>query len=58
MIIRNAISLVISPGGESLVNTNGEADNTCIAFFPDDSAGAIAEAKWIVEFSEFDRLVQ
>jgi DNA-directed RNA polymerase specialized sigma24 family protein len=57
MVIRNAINIVMGQGGESLVNTNDEADNMCIVFFPDDSVGAIAEAKWIVECSEFDRLV-
>ena len=41
MVIRNAISLVMGPEGESFVNTNDDADNGLIAFSPDDSRGAI-----------------
>jgi DNA-directed RNA polymerase specialized sigma24 family protein len=57
MVIRNAISLIIDPGGHSFVDTNDDADNESIAFFPDDSLGAIAESELIFNLPEFDRLV-
>lgn len=57
MVIRNAISLVMGLGGQSFVNTNDDADNGLIAFFPDDSPGAIAESKSILGLPEFDRFV-
>ena len=57
MVIRNAISLVMSPEGPSFINTIEEADNGSIAFFPDDSVGAIAAAESIFDLPEFDRLV-
>jgi DNA-directed RNA polymerase specialized sigma24 family protein len=57
MVIRNAISLVMGLGGQSFVNTNDDADNGLIAFFPDDSLGAIAESKSILGLPEFDRFV-
>jgi DNA-directed RNA polymerase specialized sigma24 family protein len=57
MVIRNAISLVMSPGGQSFVNTNDDADNGLIAFSPDDSLGAIAESASILDLPEFDRFV-
>ena len=41
MVIRKAISLVMGPEGESLVNTNDHADSGFIAFSPDDSPGAM-----------------
>ncbi len=57
MIIRNAISLVMGPGGQSFVNTNDDADNGLIAFSPDDSLGAFAESESIFDLPEFDRFV-
>ena len=57
MIIRNAISLVIGPESQSFVNTNDDADNGLIAFFPDDPLGAIAESESIFDLPEFDRFV-
>ena len=57
MIIRNAISLVIGPESQSFVNTNDDADNGVIAFFPDDPLGAIAESESIFDLPEFDRFV-
>jgi len=57
MVIRNAISLIIKPGGHSFVNTSDDADNWLIAFFPDDSLGAVAESESIVDLPEFDRFV-
>jgi hypothetical protein len=57
MVIRNAISLVIGPEGQSFVNTYDEADSELIAFFPDDSLGAIAESESICDLPEFDRFV-
>ena len=57
MVIRNAISLVMSPGGQSFVNTNDDADNGLIAFSPDDSLGAIAGSASILDLPEFDRFV-
>jgi hypothetical protein len=57
MVIRNAISLVIGPGGQSLINTNDDADNGSIAFFSDDSLGAMAESESIFDLPEFDRFV-
>jgi hypothetical protein len=57
MVIRNAISLVMSPGDQSFVNTNDAADNGLIAFSPDDSLGAIATSESILDLPEFDRFV-
>jgi DNA-directed RNA polymerase specialized sigma24 family protein len=57
MVICNAISLVIGPEGQSFVNTYDETDNELIAFFPDDSFGAIAESESICDLPEFDRFV-
>jgi DNA-directed RNA polymerase specialized sigma24 family protein len=57
VVIRNAISLVMCPEGQSFVNTNDDADNGLIAFSPDDSLGAIAECEAILGLPEFERLV-
>ena len=57
MVIRNAISLVMGPGGQSFVNTNDDADNGLSTFSPDGSLGAIAEAESILRLPEFDRFV-
>jgi hypothetical protein len=57
VVIRNAISLVIGSGGQSFVNSNDDADNGLIAFFPDDSPGATAESESIFDLPEFDRFV-
>jgi DNA-directed RNA polymerase specialized sigma24 family protein len=57
MVIRNAISLVIGPGGQSFINPNDDEDNGSIAFFSDDSLGALAEYESNFDLPEFDRLV-
>jgi DNA-directed RNA polymerase specialized sigma24 family protein len=57
MVIRNAISLVIGPGGQSFINPNDDADNGSIAFFSDDSLGAMAESESIFDLPECDRFV-
>ena len=57
VIIRNAISLVMGPGGHSFVDTNREADNGLIAFSSDDWLGAISESKAILNLPELDRFV-
>jgi DNA-directed RNA polymerase specialized sigma24 family protein len=56
-VIRNAISLVMRPEGQSFVNTNDDADNGLIAFSPDDSLGAIATSEPILDLPELDRFV-
>jgi hypothetical protein len=57
MVIRNAISLVMGTGGQSFVNTTGDADNGSIAFPPDDSLGAIDTSESILDLPEFERFV-
>jgi hypothetical protein len=57
MIVRNAIGLVFGPEGQSFVNTSDDSDSGLIAFFPDDSPGAIAESESILDFPELDRFV-
>jgi hypothetical protein len=57
MVIRNAISLVMGPGGQSFVDTNDNADNGLIDFSLDDSLGAIAESESVLHLPEFDRFV-
>jgi DNA-directed RNA polymerase specialized sigma24 family protein len=57
MVIRNAINLVMGPGGESFVNTNDDADTGLVAFSPDDSLGLIAESESILDLPELDRFV-
>jgi hypothetical protein len=57
MVICNAISLIMRPGGRSFVNTNDDADNGLIAFSPDDSLGAIAESESVLDPPEFDQFV-
>jgi hypothetical protein len=57
MVIRNAISLVIGPGGQSFINPNDDADSGPIAFFSDDLLGALAESESILDLPEFDRFV-
>jgi hypothetical protein len=56
-VIRNAIGLVMCPGGDSLVNANDDVDSRSIAFSQDDSPGAIAESKSILDLPELDRFV-
>jgi DNA-directed RNA polymerase specialized sigma24 family protein len=57
MVIRNAISLVMGPGGRSFVNTNDDADDGFVAFSPDDSLGVIAASGSILDLPEFERFV-
>jgi DNA-directed RNA polymerase specialized sigma24 family protein len=57
MVIRNAISLVMDPGGESFVNANDDADNGLIALSQDDTPGATAESESILDLPELDRFV-
>ena len=57
MVIRNAISLVMGPGGESFVSTNDGADNGLVAFSPDDLPDAIGEYESILDLPELDRFV-
>ena len=57
MVIRNAISLVMCPGGKPPVNTNKTADNGLIGFSIEDSLGACAVSESILDLPEFDRFV-
>jgi DNA-directed RNA polymerase specialized sigma24 family protein len=57
MVIRNAISLVMNPGGQSLVNTNDDVDQGLTEFSPDDSPGAITTSESILDLPELDRFV-
>jgi DNA-directed RNA polymerase specialized sigma24 family protein len=57
MVIRKAISLVMGPERELFVNTNDDADNGFIAFFPDDLLDPIAQSESILDLPEFDRFV-
>jgi DNA-directed RNA polymerase specialized sigma24 family protein len=57
MVIRNAISLVMGPGGRSFVTTNDDADDGFVAFSPDDSLGAIAASESILDLPVFERFV-
>jgi hypothetical protein len=57
MVIRNAMSLIMGPGGRSFVNTNDDADNGLIALSLDDSLGAIAESESVLDLPEFDQFV-
>ena len=57
VVIRNAISLVMSPEAESFGNKSDDADNGLFAFSHDDSLSAIAECKWILNLPELDRFV-
>ena len=57
MVIRNAISLVMGPGGKPSVNTNNDADNGLIEFSPDDSLDVCAVSESILDLPEFDRFV-
>jgi len=57
VVIRNAISLVISRGSESSLSTSDDKDEGFIAFSPDDSSGALAGSESILDLPEFDRLV-
>lgn len=57
MVIRNAICLVMGPGGQSFISTSDEANNGLIAFSPDDSLGAMATSESILDLPEFERFV-
>lgn len=57
MIIRNAISLVMGPGGQSLVNINDDADSGLIAFSLDGAPGTFVEPESILDLPELDRFV-
>ena len=57
MVIRNAIGLVMCPGGQSFVNTNDEAGKGFLALSPDDSLGAIATPESILDLPKFERFV-
>jgi DNA-directed RNA polymerase specialized sigma24 family protein len=57
VVIRNAISLVMGPRGQSFVNTNDDADNGSMAFSPDESLDALAKAESIRSLPELDRFV-
>jgi hypothetical protein len=57
IVIRNAISLIICPGGQSFIKPSDNADNGSIAFSSDDSPGAIAGFESILDLPEFDRFV-
>jgi hypothetical protein len=57
MLIRNAISLVMGPGGQSVVNTNDDTDDGLIGSFPDDWLSAIATSESILGLADFERFV-
>jgi DNA-directed RNA polymerase specialized sigma24 family protein len=57
VVIRIAINLVMGSGGQSFVNTNDDADDGLVAFFPDDSLDAIAGSESILDLPEFERFV-
>ena len=57
MVIRNAINLVIGPGGRSFVTTNDEVDDGFVAFSPDDTLDAIAASELVLDLPEFERFV-
>lgn len=57
VVIRNAISLVMSRGNESSANTGDDKDEGLITFSPDDSPGAIAGSESILDLPDFDRFV-
>ena len=57
MVIRNAINLVIGPGGRSFVTTNDEVDDGFVAFSPDDTLDAIAASESVLDLPEFERFV-
>jgi len=57
MVIRNAISLVMSPGGQSFGVTSRNSGDQSIAFSPDDSLGANVESESILNLPELDRFV-
>lgn len=57
MVIRNAINLVMDPGGQSSVNRNDEADRELVALSLDQSLGAFAEPESILDLPELDRFV-
>lgn len=57
VVIRNAISLIMGPGGQSFINTNDDPDDELVAFSPNDSLGAIAGSESILDLPEFERFV-
>ena len=57
MVIRNAINLVIGPGGRSFVTTNDEVDDGFVAFSPDDTLDSIAASETVLDLPEFERFV-
>jgi DNA-directed RNA polymerase specialized sigma24 family protein len=57
VVIRNAISLVMSSGRESLVNTKDETGNGLVAYSHDDSPAVIADYESILDLPELDRFV-
>ena len=57
MVIRKAISLVMSPGSQPIANTSDGAGNELRAFSSGDSIGAIATSESIVDLPEFERFV-
>jgi DNA-directed RNA polymerase specialized sigma24 family protein len=57
MVIRNAISLVMGPGGQSFVNTNDDAYNGLIAFSPNDSPDAGRTSEAILDLPDLERFV-
>jgi hypothetical protein len=57
VIIRNAISLVMGPEGQSFVNRNDDADDGLVAFSRHDSVGVIAGFESILDLPDFERFV-
>jgi hypothetical protein len=57
MVIRSAISLAMGLEGQPFVNTEDDVENGLIAFFPDDSLGAIKTSELILDLPEFERFV-
>jgi DNA-directed RNA polymerase specialized sigma24 family protein len=57
VVIRNAVSLVMSPKDESFVNMSDDSENGLIAFSQHDSPGAISDCESIHDLPELDRLV-
>jgi|SRR5579859_1034555 len=57
VVIRSAISLILDPAGQSLVNINEDIDSGLIAFAPDDSLSALAEFELVLGLPDVDRFV-
>lgn len=57
MVIRNAIDLVMGPGGQPLVDMSSGAHHEQVALSPDYYLGAVAASESILGLPAFERLV-